>query len=102
MTDWRAIVQRAAYTRFCRTGSLEPFRLHRDDLFALAMQVGAMSPRDFEICRAEGVLRIQVRVPVPTVADGAWVAVDEWASAPAGAGPALEPQHGQRFPADDR
>jgi hypothetical protein len=85
VTDWRAIVQRAAYTRFCRTGSLEPFRLHREDLFALAMQVGAMSPQDFEVCRAEGVLRIQVRVPVPSLNArdvDAWVAVDEWAGKP--------------------
>lgn len=80
MTDWLAIIERAAYTRFCKTGSLEPFRLARADLMALMQQVGGWKRTPNPML--DGVVRIQVRVPVPSVGDGVVVHVDEWADKP--------------------
>lgn len=74
MTDWLAIIERAAWTRFCKTGSLDPFLLKRADLLALACQVSGMPLRD----EPADFLRIQVRVPVTTIRDGVVVLVDEW------------------------
>lgn len=73
MTDWLAIIERAAYTRFCKTGSLEPFRLARADLHALVTQAtgGRALPYSADI------VRIQVQVPVARL-DHAVVLVDEW------------------------
>lgn len=79
MTDWQSIIARAAYTRFCRTGSLEPFHLKRWELIQLCSQVGALPTLDAEALHtSEALVRIQVRVPVPSIGKGAWVAVDEW------------------------
>lgn len=74
MTGWQAIIQRAAYTRFCKTGSLDPFRLVMADLLALAREVSGMPIQP----PGDGVLRIQIRVPVPSIHDGVMVLVDEW------------------------
>ncbi len=74
MTDWLAIIERAAYTRFCKTGSLEPFRLKREDLQALITQAcGRPLPESVDI------VRLQVLVPVPSIRRGVVVTVDEWA-----------------------
>lgn len=74
MTDWQAIIQRAAYTRFCKTGSLEPFHLKRLDLVALCRQVAPeLGPLHLDMT-----VRLQARIPVPTIRDGMVVAVDEW------------------------
>jgi hypothetical protein len=73
VTDWLSIIERAAYTRFSKTGSLEPFHLHRAELRTLIRQVSGI---DLDV-PALGVL-CQVRVPVPSVGRDAWVAVDEW------------------------
>lgn len=73
MTDWQAIIQRAAYTRFCKTGSLEPFHLLRADLLALARQASGLPQLELPAgahCR--------VNVPVETIGAGVVVAVDEW------------------------
>ena len=77
MTDWLALIERAAYTRFCKTGSLEPFRLKRADLISLACKTAP----DLPLARAAieaGLVRIQVRVPVPSIGPGVVVLVDEW------------------------
>lgn len=81
MTDWQAIIQRAAYTRFCRTGSLEAFHLKRAELTALALQVAPelSAPAVHKALDApRDVLTFQVRIGVPSIGNGAWVAVDEW------------------------
>ena len=75
MTDWLAIIERAAYTRFCKSGSLEPFHLMRGDLSALIEQVAGFR---MLIGYDDGVVRLQVRVPVPSIRDGVVVQVDEW------------------------
>ncbi len=73
MTDWLGIIERAAYTRFSKTGSLEPFLLVRRDLVALMSQASGWHPKELD-----GFVRIQVRVPVPTIQSGVLVLVDEW------------------------
>ncbi len=78
MTDWLAIIERAAYTRFCKTGSLEPFRLHWEDLCRLALQVSGASVGLDPKKREAGVMRVQVSVPVSSIGKDAWVVVDEW------------------------
>jgi hypothetical protein len=78
MTDWLAILQRAAYTRFCKTGSLEPFLLARADLQALARQASGLP----ELEMPEGAL-VRVNVPVETIGRGVFVPVDEWQPGPA-------------------
>lgn len=77
MTDWLGIIQRAALTRFSRTGSLEPLRLVRADMRALAQQV---APELGPLPDAEesGIVRVQIRVPVPAIGAGVVVCVDEW------------------------
>lgn len=72
-TDWQAIIQRAAYTRFCKTGSLEPFLLARADLVALARQASGLPLLDLP---ADA--KVQVRVPVTTLGPTVEVVVDEW------------------------
>jgi hypothetical protein len=74
VTHWQSIIERAAYTRFCKTGSLEPFRLKNNDLWALARQVGGVP----EGTAWNDVLRVQVRIPVPAIRDGVVVLVEEW------------------------
>lgn len=79
MTDWIAIIQRAAYTRFCKTGSMDPFQLKRWELIQLATQSGAGPQLDWEAMRtSEAIVRIQVIVPVPQIGRGVAVVVDEW------------------------
>lgn len=85
MTDWLAIIQAAAWSRFCRTGSLEPFLLVRAELAELAAQV-AKIPLDTVREQIQYALSVQVYVPVPVIHDRAGVYVDEWPPPP-GRGP---------------
>jgi hypothetical protein len=80
-TDWQAIIERAAYTRFCRAGILEPFRLKWPDLVALASQLGQLPAEGLlrlrQQCGPE-VVKMRVEVFVPSVGKGVSVMVDEW------------------------
>lgn len=93
MTPWTEIIQTAAYTRFCKTGSLEPFQLARRDLVDLMRQVSGW-PRtalDEQELGRQDILRIQVQVPVTTIGDGLVICVDEWHAPPGPARGSIAP-----------
>lgn len=73
MTDWQAIIERATYTRFSKTGSLEPFLLARADLLALARQVSGIPG----LALPDG-CACQIRVPVESIGQAVIVLVGEW------------------------
>lgn len=72
MTAWKALIERAAYTCFSKSGSLD-FRLARGDLQALAREVAEIPalelPPDSEC---------QVRLPVALGGQTVMVLVEEW------------------------
>lgn len=72
MTNWRAILERAAYTCFSKSGGLD-FKLKRGDLLALAREVW-----DVPLLEVPAEAMVQVRLPVDIGNSRVMVLVEEW------------------------